>query len=302
MGTGMEDSNVISHDGASFQILNPRNSLRLARIVSYIEDMDYPVDLTEARRDSCSIRGGEKDTIAEESSGYSSPTLHGDDDMNPDDASQPNHTDLFDLISHPSINKASTENNPGDEETQKAHKDIIGERPNTPIPSISERLSISEYQYSHSHSASAPTLSLSNPYELPRHRKTNTEIGSPTKPHLDSGYHTQQVSPVCNEHGSFPMGMFYNNGYNSNYSPHRDIFGSSLGLPSTYGASMQDFHFWDQVEAGTTPDYVVTKDAGRWRWTQRMSKGNTSFTKEKGGKRDSFLRPLRRLRDAVRAL
>ncbi|RJE24179.1 hypothetical protein PHISCL_03498 [Aspergillus sclerotialis] len=299
-GTRMDDSNMISHDGASFQILNPRNSLRLARIVSYIEDMDCPLDSTEARRDSCSIRDGEKGAIAEESSRDSSPTLQGDDEINPDDASQPNDTDLFDLLSHPSINKPSTENDPGDEETQKAHREIIGEMPNTPIPSISERLSISQYQYCHSHSASAPTLSLSKPYELPRHRKTNTEAGSPTKAHLDSGYQTEQVSPIYNKHGDFSTTMFFNHD-DLDYSPHRDIFGSTPGLSSGYGVSMQDFHFWDQVEVGNMPDFVVKKEAGRWRWTKRTSKGVMPFTKERGGKRDSLLRPLRRLRDAVRA-
>lgn len=90
------------HDGASFQILNPRQSLRSARIVSYIEDVDYASD--DAGRGLWLGAEG----ITEED---------GDDD------------DVVGLSSRSA----------GDAE-HRAHLDIMGDAPSAPIPSISERL------------------------------------------------------------------------------------------------------------------------------------------------------------------
>ena len=301
----MDDPMTIDHDGVSFQILNPRNSLRLARIVSYIEDMDYPLDSDEVERESPFLRNGEMEGIPEEKSGSSSPTLQVEDGISPDDASQSKNVDLVDLPSHPSMcqiqpyDRPPTRSSPGDEASQNAHRDIIGDAPNTPIPSISERLSSPQCQYYHYHSASEPTLSRSQTYQT-GHKKTITDAGLSTNLYPDSGYQTKQVSPIYSEHGNFPADMFYNYSLNSNYSPHRDIFGPDLGIPSGYGASMQDFGSWDHVGEENMPN-VVKKGPGRSRLTKKAGNGSMLFMKEGGGRRVSLLRPWRKLRDAVKA-
>lgn len=155
---------MVSHEGASFQILNPSQSLRAARIVSFIEDMDYPE--VSGRRGSWP----EKDIMDE--SECIGPL---EEEITPDDASRHNDIDVFNLFSNPFTNQYpdDTHDHPNEAE-QQAHLDIMGDIPHTPIPSISERLEVRQ---------SAPTL------------PTNT-IERLKDPHLNSDYQSEHISPI----------------------------------------------------------------------------------------------------------
>ncbi|KAL2814897.1 hypothetical protein BDW59DRAFT_154078 [Aspergillus cavernicola] len=91
---------TVVHQGTSFEILNPHESLDFARIVSYIEDVD-----------SRSARNQHRDTYH----------------LSPDDSNNviPEHS-TWDLTPY--------------EEDRKAHDALVGDSPHHPMPSISERL------------------------------------------------------------------------------------------------------------------------------------------------------------------
>lgn len=152
---------MVSHDGASFQILNPRQSLKVARIVSYIEDMEYSTDICASRSGSwCPGRDVDEKGIPES------------DEIAPEDASQQNDLDLIDLLSN---HNTDDDHNPPDEAELQAHLDIMGDIPGTPIPSISERL-----QANHHGSAQTPP----NEHE----RRSLKDTG------LDSGHQGEKVN------------------------------------------------------------------------------------------------------------
>ncbi|PKY06724.1 hypothetical protein P168DRAFT_340032 [Aspergillus campestris IBT 28561] len=98
---------TLFYHGASFEILNPQESLRFARIVSYIEDVDSysPKELTDSPSknplDENSMYGAYEETTAGE-------TWEREDDEESDD--------------------------------QHVHLALVGDSPHHPMPSISERL------------------------------------------------------------------------------------------------------------------------------------------------------------------
>lgn len=94
---------TVEHQGASFEILNPHDSLKFARIVSYIEDVDNS-SIADDHRDS-----------------YISAGVHnGTSILEQDEPIKHNHI--------------------SDEEEQKVHYDLVGDLPHQPMPSISQRL------------------------------------------------------------------------------------------------------------------------------------------------------------------
>lgn len=151
---------MVSHEGASFQILNPRQSLKAARIVSYIEDIEYPGNMCESRRGSW---GPERD-IDEKG-------IPESEEITPEDASRHGDRDLLDLLSDYNTHD---HNNTSHETEQQAHMDIMGDAPCTPIPSISERLQ-------EPHRQSTQTV----PDEHEHHSLQNQG--------LDSGYQSEKV-------------------------------------------------------------------------------------------------------------
>ncbi|THC91152.1 hypothetical protein EYZ11_009383 [Aspergillus tanneri] len=97
---------IVNHNGTSFEILNPHESLRFARIVSYIEDVD-----TYSSRDS---------------------SRNHRDSYRSDDAIPEFETSSIDR-GDPCGEKVEVE-------AQKVHHDLVGDCPHLPMPSISERL------------------------------------------------------------------------------------------------------------------------------------------------------------------
>ncbi|KAL4861064.1 hypothetical protein BDV12DRAFT_180797 [Aspergillus spectabilis] len=92
---------TVVHQGTSFEILNPHESLDFARIVSYIEDVDSH-SASNRQRDSYLHASDESNVIEEE-------------------------PDTWDAYYDPN-------------EKEKAHDDLVGDSPHHPMPSISERL------------------------------------------------------------------------------------------------------------------------------------------------------------------
>ncbi|KAL3475425.1 hypothetical protein BJX99DRAFT_259371 [Aspergillus californicus] len=91
---------TVVHQGTSFEIINPHESLDFARIVSYIEDVDSrSATVSNHQRDSC-LQTIEDSPILEDS--WDMPCEY--------------------------------------EEERKAHDDLVGDSPHHPMPSISERL------------------------------------------------------------------------------------------------------------------------------------------------------------------
>jgi hypothetical protein len=135
------------HDGASFQILNPQQSLRSARIVSYIEDVDYARD--DAGRGPWLGAEG----ITEED---------GDDHV------------------------VGLSNRSAGDAEHRAHLDIMGDAPSAPIPSISERLGGYASSESDEYAEGKPTEETA-PYEneqqplIPEQIYPHTERESPQR-------------------------------------------------------------------------------------------------------------------------
>lgn len=108
------------HQGTSFEILNPHESLNFARIVSYIEDVDMD-DF------SCASSDYKRESFLSAST-ISTRVLKSEREVAPLDVPD---------------NEPETNGNTGNEEVQ-VHSDLVGEPPHTPMPSISERLESSE--------------------------------------------------------------------------------------------------------------------------------------------------------------
>ncbi|RHZ65831.1 uncharacterized protein CDV56_107653 [Aspergillus thermomutatus] len=122
---------TVEHQGASFEILNPHESLKFARIVSYIEDVDHS-SLTDDQRDSFNATQAKNETLI----------LEQDE---PVEASHDNDQGHNYYIS--------------DADEEKAHYELIGDLPHHPIPSISERLEGNETDIPQSHIWSSPPQS-----------------------------------------------------------------------------------------------------------------------------------------------
>ncbi|KAK1147612.1 hypothetical protein N8T08_000954 [Aspergillus melleus] len=119
-----DDSTVISHNGTSFEILNPHESLRFARIVSYIEDVDTYSSPGSSGHDH------QRDSyISDDAIPIFDASFLGDDD------------DLLyaypvgeDTYREDDITATTTAH------VHRAHHDLVGDSPHHPMPSISERL------------------------------------------------------------------------------------------------------------------------------------------------------------------
>ncbi|KAF9886847.1 hypothetical protein FE257_010970 [Aspergillus nanangensis] len=146
---------TIVHHGTSFEILNPRESLRFARIVSYIEDVDSyrGPDSTPTPTYQDSIRTSLRtQSIAEEDEGPDS-------------------------------------DGTGDGEESKAHHDLVGDSPHQPMPSISERLEENEYDYfASAEYEQRPETARSQESEI-------GEPGSPIEYHPSYGWEEHQEHP-----------------------------------------------------------------------------------------------------------
>ncbi|KAF7122024.1 hypothetical protein CNMCM5793_009579 [Aspergillus hiratsukae] len=127
---------TVEHQGTSFEILNPHESLKFARIVSYIEDVDNSSITDE--RDSFNAQAQGQTVILEQDEPVQ--VIH-----------EHNH-----CIS--------------DADEEKAHYELIGDLPYQPMPSISERLEGNETHIPQSHKWSSPsprpTTALSYESEL----------------------------------------------------------------------------------------------------------------------------------------
>lgn len=111
------------HQGTSFEILNPHESLNFARIVSYIEDVDMD-DFSRASSDY------KRESFLSEST-VSTKVLKSEKEI---------------ALSVEVPDNGGSETNgdhTGNEEAQ-VHSDLVGEPPHTPMPSISERLESNE--------------------------------------------------------------------------------------------------------------------------------------------------------------
>lgn len=125
------------HQGTAFEILNPHESLNFARIVSYIEDVDYsPRASSDRRRDSFLSGSSMNSMVLKQETDVPVPPL-------PDNYSS----------------AQGTSDGDGD---GKAHSDLVGDVAHSPMPSISERL-VGSRQDSYE---SRPETQRSDPSEL----------------------------------------------------------------------------------------------------------------------------------------
>ncbi|EAW06947.1 oxidoreductase, short-chain dehydrogenase/reductase family [Aspergillus clavatus NRRL 1] len=97
---------TVEHQGASFEILNPHDSLKFARIVSYIEDVD-----NSSLRESFTSTDARSGTL---------------------------------ILEHDGPVDKSFDHYIPDEEEQKVRDELVGDSPHQPMPSISERLERTE--------------------------------------------------------------------------------------------------------------------------------------------------------------
>ncbi|KAL5337879.1 hypothetical protein BJX70DRAFT_219360 [Aspergillus crustosus] len=118
---------TVVHQGTSFEILNPHESLDFARIVSYIEDVDTH-SASNRQRNSYLKGSNESDVIEEEPESWGA--------------------------------------SPEIVEDERAHDDLVGDSPHHPMPSISERLERrdSESCYSPSMRPLSRSLSMVRPW------------------------------------------------------------------------------------------------------------------------------------------
>ena len=123
------------HQGTAFEILNPHESLSFARIVSYIEDVDYSPRASSDRRPDSFLSGSSMNSmVLKQETDVPVPPL-------PDSYSSAQDT--------------------GDGDG-KVHSDLVGDVAHSPMPSISERL-VGSRQDSY---GSRPETQRSDPSDL----------------------------------------------------------------------------------------------------------------------------------------
>ena len=119
------------HHGTSFEILNPHESLNFARIVSYIEDVDYSSRSSEEMQRESFLSGTSGCTAVsamvvtqEQRSRSASPVATAAPAPAP-----------------------ATDTRPAEEDgSQQTHTELVGDAAHVPMPSISERLATSPHQ------------------------------------------------------------------------------------------------------------------------------------------------------------
>ncbi|KAF4218198.1 hypothetical protein CNMCM6805_004360 [Aspergillus fumigatiaffinis] len=122
---------TVEHQGTSFEILNPHESLKFARIVSYIEDVDSS-SITDDPRDSFNATRLQSETLIFE------------------------HDETIEAIHD---HNQAHDRYISDADEEKAHYELIGDIPYQPMPSISERLEGNETDMPQSHKWSSPPQS-----------------------------------------------------------------------------------------------------------------------------------------------
>ncbi|KAL5042584.1 hypothetical protein BDW71DRAFT_144255 [Aspergillus fruticulosus] len=167
---------TVVHQGTSFEILNPHESLDFARIVSYIEDMD------------CQSAG----------------TRTWDSYLNSSDSSR--------IISEePDIYDASTEIPVAEE---RVHDDLVGDSAQHPLPSISQRLEENnDDNDDESLDSSTIRPPLSRPLTMIRigTARNETELGEPGPP-IDSRDNMPAPLPPSTDLDPFHIAALYDIG------------------------------------------------------------------------------------------
>jgi hypothetical protein len=137
---------TVEHQGTSFEILNPHESLKFARIVSYIEDVDSS-SITDDPRDSFNATRLQSETLIFE------------------------HDETIEAIHD---HNQAHDRYISDADEEKAHYELIGDIPSQPMPSISERLEGNETDMPQSHKWS------SSPQSRPMTAQSyGSELGEP---------------------------------------------------------------------------------------------------------------------------
>ncbi|KAL2812516.1 hypothetical protein BJX63DRAFT_244032 [Aspergillus granulosus] len=156
---------TVVHQGTSFEILNPHESLDFARIVSYIDDVD-----------SHSARNHQRESYLHSSDGSS--TIQEEATIQEEPATWEGPSELF------------------NEDEEKAHDALVGDSPHHPMPSISERLEEQEVEscYSPSVRPMSRPLSMVRPWTA----HNDTDLGEPGPPIRDD----EEFSPAPPPHST----------------------------------------------------------------------------------------------------
>ncbi|KAL4932093.1 oxidoreductase, short-chain dehydrogenase/reductase family [Aspergillus undulatus] len=137
---------TVVHQGTSFEILNPHQSLDFARIVSYIEDVDS----------------------------HSTSRLQRDSYLNSSDGSNVIPEDPSETSDEDEIPSANAE--------ERAHDDLVGDSPHHPMPSIAERLGGNDAESVYSRPTSVRPLSRPLSMVRPWTAHNYTDLGEPGPP------------------------------------------------------------------------------------------------------------------------
>lgn len=190
---------TISHEGASFEILNPRKSLDLARIVSFIEDVDGCSLLSMDRDSKISCKTYSLDqgldrsslsqfTDASLPSHYSRQSLYSTPKRHTADipSSSPGVHDRVRSLSEYSLHEhnywTSTRQDDAEQhDDQMYYQQLVGESPNQRMVSISERLEEPDEPQAQSPSSRPPSSSQ------PTFYSEESDIGEPGSPVYANG-------------------------------------------------------------------------------------------------------------------
>lgn len=175
---------TVSHGGACFEILNPRKSLDLARIVSYIEDVDSCSILSD--HDSTYLEHGldrvsiSQFTDATLPSFYSSPSLYSSVDPSTPKgqdipSSSPGVRDRIRSLSDFSLKDGLDY---WTRPVQHNHQPDVEVEPHTPITSIREEFNLPDLSHSSPHRPSTPSTQTFY---------SDSEIGEPGSPVYANG-------------------------------------------------------------------------------------------------------------------
>jgi hypothetical protein len=185
---------TVSHGGACFEILNPRKSLDLARIVSYIEDVDS-CSMLDNRDSTFSLEQGLDRVSLSQYTDVSLPSFYSTNSLYtslPDEPSTPKATDIpssspgirdrIRSLSDFSLNEQSFKywSRPVQNDHDHDLTDNNDYDPQTPMTSIREESTPPALSHSHTHSRRPSTPSTQDFY-------SESEIGEPGSPVYANG-------------------------------------------------------------------------------------------------------------------
>ncbi|KAL4994753.1 hypothetical protein BDV10DRAFT_144888 [Aspergillus recurvatus] len=168
---------TVVHQGTSFEILNPHESLDFARIVSYIEDMDCQSTGARTRGSYLNISDGSH-IISEE-------------------------PDIYDVPSEVPVAE------------ERVHDDLVGDSAQHPLPSISQRLEEhGDDKDTESCDSSTIRPPLSRPLTMVRigTARSETELGEPGPP-IDSRDNMPAPLPPSADLDPFHIAALYDIGH-----------------------------------------------------------------------------------------